>query len=100
VVVIIGIVGGLPACAPTVGDACERKADCGTGLFCDLATPGGYCTQSPCREDECPPEAVCVDFGDESSWCMRKCGDGEGCREGLVCRKDVGSAPFCGVAPE
>lgn len=89
----------LIACAPTVGDACETNASCGAGLFCDLSTPEGYCTSSPCRQGECPEEAVCVDFGAESSYCMRKCDDGQGCREGLACREDVGDVAFCGVAP-
>ncbi|MCO4762142.1 MAG: hypothetical protein KC502_11595 [Myxococcales bacterium] len=73
------------ACSPTVGDACETSAACGSGLICDLATPGGYCTRTPCRAGECPGESICVDFGTEASWCMRRCDDGQGCRDGLAC---------------
>ena len=100
-------------CSPTVGDACETSTACGTGLICDLATPGGYCTRSPCRAGECPAESVCVDFGAEASWCMRRCDGGEGCREGLAClAPDVlggstacldadlkGGCRFCAVQP-
>ncbi len=89
---------GLVGCAPTVGDACTTNANCGSGLFCDLSTEGGYCTSSPCRAGECPEEATCVDFGAESTFCMRRCDDGQGCRDGLVCRTDVGDVAFCGVA--
>lgn len=86
-------------CAPTVGDACETNTNCGTALFCDLSVPDGYCTASPCRQGECPEESVCVDFGAEASFCMRRCDGDQGCREGLSCRKDVGDTAFCGVAP-
>mgnify|MGYP006928172676 CR=1 FL=1 len=72
-------------CGPTVGDACENSTACGTGLICDQSTPDGYCTRSPCRAGECPEEGVCVDFGAEASWCMRRCEAGQGCRDGLAC---------------
>ncbi len=96
---------GAAACGPTVGDACETSAACGTGLVCDLATPGGYCTRTPCRAGECPDESVCVDFGAEASWCMRRCDGGEGCRDGLSCVSpetaecldDVSGCKFCAV---
>jgi hypothetical protein len=93
----------LLACSPTVGDRCDRDLDCGTTLSCDRATPGGYCTRTPCRPGECPPEATCVDFGAERTYCMRKCGSGQGCRSGLTCREDLideGFQAFCGIAPE
>ncbi len=87
------------ACGPTIGDACETSSECGTGAICDEATEGGYCTMTPCRPGECPAEAVCVDFGTERTWCMRRCDDGQGCREGLTCRDDIGEVPFCGISP-
>ena len=86
-------------CAPTIGDACERHTDCGAGVMCDQATPGGYCTISPCRTGDCPEEAACVDFQSEQTFCMRRCDQGQGCREGLTCRKDIGEVAFCGIAP-
>ena len=100
------LVFGAMACAPAVGDACTTDSECGTGLTCDLATPDGYCTATPCRPGECPAEAVCVDFGAGGTWCMRACGPNDECREGLVCRSDLNGGPadlegksFCGIAP-
>ena len=96
------------ACEPVVGDPCKIDSECGATLVCDsVTTAEGYCTRSPCRVGECPPEAVCVDFGSETTWCMRSCSDSEGCRAGLTCRTGAkvldeaasGATPaFCGVA--
>ncbi len=86
-------------CAPVIGDACERHTEGGAGLMCDAATPGGYCTISPCRVGDCPEEAVCIDFQSEQTFCMRRCDQNQGCREGLTCREDIGEIAFCGVAP-
>ncbi len=97
--VLAGLAAGAAGCGPAVGDACETDAACGAGLFCDFSTPGGYCTMSPCRVGECPEEAECIDFGGEAKFCMRKCDDGQGCRDGLSCRTDVGPVAFCGVDP-
>lgn len=34
-------------CVPSaVGNACSPAAPCPTGLACDLALPGGYCTSA------------------------------------------------------
>lgn len=96
---VLGLATTSWACAPTIGDECEQNTECGTGAICDESTPGGYCTMTPCRPGECPHEAVCVDFGTERTWCMRKCDDGQGCREGLACRQDIGDVPFCGIEP-
>lgn len=77
------------ACTPVVGDKCTTDRECGatTGLFCDLASPlGGYCTKTPCRPGECPPEATCVDFGNSQTYCMYTCQVTGDCRDGLVCR--------------
>ena len=98
-------------CGKTVGDTCANNTACGAGLICDLSVPEGYCTRSPCRKGECPAESVCVDFGAEASWCMRRCDQGQGCRAGIscldsssedvsaTCLDDVGTCAFCGVAP-
>ena len=87
----------LSGCSPTVGDACETSTACGTGLICDLSMAGGYCTRSPCRAGECPAESVCVDFGAEASWCMRRCDGGQGCRSGLSCldAETIGGETTC-----
>lgn len=81
------------ACTPVVGDKCTSDRQCGSTLVCDLTTPEGYCTQSPCRKGECPPEATCVDFGQEAAYCMRTCGEGEECRDGLQCRPAATCVP-------
>jgi len=89
----------LGSCAAKVGDACEVNTDCGNGLSCDQAQPEGYCTASPCQTNECPDEAVCVDFKDGSSFCMLRCEKGGDCRDGYVCVDNYGDAPFCNGAP-
>ena len=83
------------ACTPVVGDKCTTDRECGatTGLICDLATAEGYCTKSPCRPGECPPEATCVDFGHGQTYCMYTCAETGDCRDGLVCR-GVTSCPL------
>lgn len=82
----------LTACTPAIGDKCTTDTKCGTSLTCDLATPEGYCTKTPCRAGECPPEATCVDFGAEQRYCMMICDADVTCREGLECR----STSLCG----
>ncbi len=104
----------LAACGPKVGSECERNSACGAGLICDLATEGGYCTQTPCRANECAEEAVCIDFGTETTWCMLACETDADCRGGQACLPaeatftNAGSprcldsktrCKFCGVAP-
>ena len=117
----LAVAGLLAACTPAVGDECSSNSQCtsssGTGLYCDLATPGGYCTKSPCTKNSCPEEGTCVDFGTEVNYCMRACSPDNECRDGLVCRSALAcDAPeaatrtaanpcsmerksFCGVAP-
>lgn len=92
------ILGAAAACTPAVGDPCTSSTQCssssGASLYCDLATPEGYCTKSPCTKNSCPEEATCVDFGTEASFCMRSCSPDDECREGLACR----SALACDAA--
>ncbi len=87
------------ACTPVVGDQCTTDQQCGTttGLICDLATQNGYCTKTPCRPGECPPEATCVDFGNSQTYCMYICTKTGDCRSGLVCR-GVEACPLSGEA--
>lgn len=98
----------LVGCGPTVGDECGADSQCGTTLTCDTTVPQGYCLRTPCRAGECPPEAICVDFGADVRACMRSCSAETGCREGLVCRSDLlgqkdrleaAAHSFCGRAP-
>lgn len=97
-------------CASQVGDSCSTNADCGSGRICDRSQPGGYCTQSACDRYDCPSEAVCIDFGNQSRYCMQRCGAFAFCREGYVCVLDFPKpdspdrfySPFCnqsGVPP-
>lgn len=98
----------LNACGRQVGDACTTNTACGAGLICDLSVADGYCTMTPCRAGECPEGAVCVDFGTEASWCMRRCDQEDTCRDGLACISPtqlpgstcldpLASCQFCGV---
>lgn len=85
----------LTACASQVGDACEQNTDCGTDLSCDLSQPEGYCTAGPCRPNECPDEAACIEFSDSSSFCMLRCDDKSDCRDGYECVTTFGDVAFC-----
>ncbi len=94
------------ACAAQIGDACTTNADCGSGRICDRSQPGGYCTLPACDRVDCPEEAVCVDFGNQTRYCMQKCGAFAFCREGFHCVLDFPRlddpdrmyAPFCNQA--
>lgn len=52
------------ACGEEIGDECSLSADCSPqgDRFCDISSPGGYCTVIGCDFDSCPDEAVCVRF--------------------------------------
>ena len=82
-------------CTAEVGDECSTNTDCGTELFCDSSMAGGYCTRTPCEPNECPEEAVCIRFDDNSTYCMRRCEADGDCRDGYVCVSNFGDAPFC-----
>jgi hypothetical protein len=81
---------GAWACAPEIGDSCTGALDCavdGTRV-CDSTQEGGYCLVPACRPDECPEEAVCVQFGElerARTFCMRHCGSEGDCRGGYSC---------------
>lgn len=97
----------LAACAAQIGDACTTNADCGAGRICDRSQPGGYCTLAACDRVECPAESVCVDFGNQTRYCMQKCGAFAFCRDDFVCVLDFPQpdnpdrtyTPFCNQAP-
>jgi len=86
-------------CAPKVGDECEVNTDCGIDLRCDASQPGGYCTLSPCEVNGCPKGSVCIEFSDNSSFCMDWCESSSDCRTNYVCVDNYGDAPFCNSAP-
>lgn len=90
----------LSACGKKIGIKCTQNIDCdplGT-RFCDVSSPGGYCTIEGCEEDTCPDESVCVRFytQDRSQACtflpelpnsQSDCGPDERC----VCDESTGS---------
>lgn len=88
----------LAGCAAKVGDKCETNTDCGVELSCDLSQPDGYCTASPCQANECPEEAACITFNDQSTFCMARCDDDSDCRSGYVCVTDYGDVAFCNAS--
>ncbi|HEX3775299.1 MAG TPA: hypothetical protein VHV51_12595 [Polyangiaceae bacterium] len=52
-------------CTPKIGDQCTVSTDCSTqgDRICDITEPGGYCTVFGCEPDDCPDNALCVNFG-------------------------------------
>lgn len=85
----------LVGCEKKIGDECSTDAECGTGRICDRASRDGYCTVSPCERDTCPEDSVCVEFDDESTWCMGTCDSSDDCRDGYTCDTETGAAPYC-----
>lgn len=89
---------GAAGCAAEIGDDCGSNADCGTTRICDKSLPGGYCTSTPCEVNSCPAEAVCIEFPDGQTYCMKHCGSNGDCRGGgYKCVEDYGDHPYCGV---
>lgn len=71
------------ACAPKLGDDCSNSLECSAvgDRYCDVSSPGGYCTIQNCEPGACGDEGVCVRFKPDeprlsSSWCMASCGGG------------------------
>jgi hypothetical protein len=54
----------IAACGNEIGDECSADVDCSPNMDrnCDTNQPGGYCLIIDCGPDECPGEAVCVEF--------------------------------------
>jgi hypothetical protein len=98
-VVLLALALALGAgCAAEIGDDCGSNADCGVGRICDRSMPGGYCTSTPCEVNRCPTEAICVEFEDGQSYCMKHCGGNGDCRGGSYrCVTDYGDHPYCGI---
>jgi hypothetical protein len=65
--VIAGMVLGVLSswgCSRTIGDACISNVECSAlgDRYCDVASPGGYCTVEGCDELSCPDSSTCVRF--------------------------------------
>ena len=93
------------ACAAEIGDDCGYDIDCSPSMDrnCDRSQPGGYCLIIGCTSDECPGEAVCVEFttpcpeGTDGgvcdqiepnrgrTYCLRHCKSDKGCRSRYSC---------------
>jgi hypothetical protein len=84
---LLFVVFFLASCRNTVGADCQTNADCGGGdLFCSTNQPGGYCTQSCARANDCPAGSVCLFVdGDTRSYCFETCQSGRECRPGYHC---------------
>ncbi len=94
VALIFGVIL-LCACEPEIGDDCVADSDCGSGQVCDGASRGGYCTISPCEEDDCPGGSSCIVFENELSYCMKRCSNNGDCRKGYTCDKTYADHGFC-----
>ncbi len=91
--VLIGALA-LPACVPQVSAGCDSDADC--AVRCETTErdhfPGGLCTLTCNRNDDCPPGTWCIDI--EDGLCMQACSSMAECDDfgpGYYCkdRKDV-----------
>ncbi|MDJ0764653.1 MAG: hypothetical protein QNJ97_16865 [Myxococcota bacterium] len=112
--------GFLMACGAEIGDECTLDYDCSQNLErnCDRSQPGGYCLIVGCDPDECPEEAVCVEFtapcpqvnddpNDDNpiddcdliepnrgrSYCLRHCSSNGDCRSKYQCVTVGGEVP-------
>ena len=87
-------------CGKEIGDDCSSNAECGVGRVCDLDSEDGYCTVTPCTPGSCPEEAVCVEFENLETYCMRGCGSDDDCRGGYSCfDEDDTPVPYCRQNP-
>jgi hypothetical protein len=70
-----------------VGDACTSSNECGSGLYCEDAFTGGYCTGSCVDVDsDCPTGSTCFDVGGGAQICFKDCNSDADCgRSGYVC---------------
>jgi hypothetical protein len=93
----------LPGCwdgTASVGDPCEEKQECSSGLCLQESRYGewtgwreGYCTRT-CRTD-CKEGGVCVAFAD-ASYCLSVCESDGACRLGYLCHPGLGAClPDC-----
>jgi len=103
--VILAAVLLTTACSAGIGDSCSVNSDCGTDRICDTSQPNGYCTSADCLRTPCPSDAECIEYADQVSYCMQRCGPFSFCRDGFTCVEGVKSpdgtktyAGFCNQA--
>ena len=84
------------ACNRQIGDGCATNVECSPlgDRFCDLASPGGYCTVEGCDSTSCPDSAVCIRFF------SLKIGNGAQCNANLnpMTPADCSNSSGCCVA--
>jgi hypothetical protein len=90
----------LVGCETAIGDSCSASTystDCPDGSVCDISLPGGYCTKTPCFDDEdCPGAAVCVHFDNGETYCMAPCNESSDCRKRYECVLLTLEDGYCG----
>jgi hypothetical protein len=64
IIKIVVLSFAIAACGNEIGEECSGDVDCSPNMDrnCDTSQPGGYCLIVDCGADECPGEAVCVEF--------------------------------------
>jgi hypothetical protein len=64
IVALLSLLTFAAGCTSEIGDDCSADVDCSANMDrnCDTSQPGGYCLVVDCGSDECPGEAVCVEF--------------------------------------
>lgn len=78
------------ACARTIGDDCTTNVQCSAlgDRFCDLSSPGGYCTVEGCDSTSCPDSSACVRF-----FSLKK--GNATCDAGRIVRTDCSGGDCC-----
>jgi len=83
--------GGEAGDGALVGDACGDDRECPMlgefAGYCRTIWPGGYCSGTCNRSEDCGPGNVCLNAG----WCVKACQDDGECRDGYRCYDDFGS---------
>ena len=93
--VVVALLGVASGCGTDIGDDCTSDAQCGEGRICDRSSRGGYCTVSPCAENTCPENSVCVRFENDLTYCMALCSSEEDCRPNYTCTDEEAVAKYC-----
>lgn len=79
-----------------IGSAC---GSCDPGLTCVSDAPGGYCSKSCARHEDCGADAYCYATESYGSVCLAACERDDDCRQGYTCQGDPGLT-VCYPAPD